>query len=66
MAKSDWVKGSDLAKELDCDIQTIDRLRKRKVFKQRTHYKVLNPKAARLTYRYHLSRCIAALDELEA
>jgi hypothetical protein len=63
---SEWVGTRQLCEAIGCSRDHIATLRKWKVLKHKKHWKNINPSAARPTYRYHLKRCMAALDELEA
>ncbi len=62
---SDWVGTRKLCEVIGCHRHHIDTLKKWKVLQPKKHWKNISPSAARPTYRYHLKRCIAALDEME-
>lgn len=54
--RSPWVSTTQAAAELGCSITFLYRQRG-ELFKPKTHYKTLNPRAWRPTYRWHLPRC---------
>jgi hypothetical protein len=61
----DWVSTSELAAILDCSIDLIYKLRDEQLFKKNEHWRVLNPTAARPTYRWHRNKCQNTLDNYQ-
>lgn len=62
----DWVSTSELAKILDCSIDLIYKLRDEGLFIKNKHWRILNPTAARVTYRWHLTKCQDTIQSYEA
>ena len=60
-----WISTSVLADERGCSIDLIYKLRDEGLLKKNEHWRILNPTAARPTYRWHLKRCQKLLDEYE-
>lgn len=62
---SDWVSTKELCQSLNCSERHLFNLRAYGVFKPKLHWRVKNPRAARLTYQYHKQRCLEAVEVLE-
>lgn len=62
MPQNRWIPTTLLAKELSVRPKYL-RENRLKLFKAGYHYRVLNPTAARPTYRWNPTRCAALLDK---
>ncbi|NEQ46990.1 MAG: hypothetical protein F6K00_27000 [Leptolyngbya sp. SIOISBB] len=60
--RSAWVSTSTLANELGVTSKHIRQRLKDKVLKPSEHYRNINPHAWRPTYRWHLKKCLEAVE----
>lgn len=51
----------ELASELGCSVNQLYKLRDQGLFVQGKHWWIINPHAARPTYRWNLKRCLKAI-----
>lgn len=62
MARSDWVPTRDVCTALGVQTKQLWKLREQRVLKPNYHYRNISPQGGRPTYRWHLKRCIQALE----
>lgn len=62
MPAKTWLGTTKAAKELDVTPKYL-RENRLKLFKAGHHYRLINPTAARPTYKWHLERCEALLNK---
>ena len=60
--RSAWVSTSTLANELGVTSKHIRQRLKDEVLKPSEHYRNINPHAWRPTYRWHLEKCLQAVE----
>lgn len=65
--KQSGVSTQQMAASLGCSVKTLLKLREGKMFSQgrSKHYWIVNPHAARVTYRWNQEKCLSLLDQLE-
>lgn len=59
--KPKGVSTMELAEKLGCSVDLLYKLRDQGTLKQGTHWWIINPWAARKTYRWNLQRCLKAI-----
>lgn len=65
MGRSDWKTSSETVALLQCSVDHLNRLRKRKTIKHKKHWINLSPGAARPTYRYNVPAILRHLESLQ-
>lgn len=65
--KQSGVSTREMAALLGCSVKTLLKLREEKMFSQgrSKHYWIVNPHAARVSYRWNQEKCLSLMDRLE-
>jgi hypothetical protein len=61
-----WVSTTALAAELGCHPDTLHRMRVSGQLKRGVHWRIVNPEAQRLTYRWHVKSCTRVVGVRDA